>query len=81
MQEAYNGIYYCDKDGKTVDDVAEINGNKYLFSDGWMCSAGYTQIDGENYVVGAEESWFNFLIKAGTKLVKTGIMWMKLVRW
>lgn len=52
LQESYNGINYCNEDGKSADGLTEINGDKYYFSNGSMWTAGYVEIDGETYVVG-----------------------------
>lgn len=68
MQEAYKGIYYCNEDGKSVDGITEINGNKYWFNCGWMCTVGYTQIDGENYVIGADGKLVKLSYKGWNKV-------------
>lgn len=54
LQESYDGIHYCDEDGESADGLIEINGDKYYFSNGSMWTAGYVELDGETYVVGAD---------------------------
>lgn len=52
MQEINDGTYLCDENGDPVDGIKEINQEKYWFSMGCLVTYGYTQIDGDNYVVG-----------------------------